>query len=119
MSEHPQPPRLRLPPKTVLAELDTLEETLDREASERSKLAREAKRKLIERHHVHAEAFAMARRLKAMEPTDRNAWLRHLAHYVEAFGLDKQLDLLDRPVSEAVGYMAQVGAVDGLGGRRA
>lgn len=112
-------PRVKLPPKTVLAELDTLEAQLEQDAAERAKQAREAKRKLIEKHHVHTEAFAMARKLKSMEPTERNAWLRHLAHYVEAFGLDKQLDLLERPVSESVDYMAQVGAVEGTGGRRA
>lgn len=105
----------KLPSKDALAQLDTLEEQIETEATERQKQQREAKRKLIEKHHVHPDAFAATRRLKAMEPAARNAWLKHFLHYVEAMGLDKQLDLFDVPVAEQIAAMSQAGAREGLG----
>lgn len=115
----PTPPEFKLPPKRAIAELDTLESTIEQDEAERAKQRREAKARIIEKHHVHPEAFALMRKLKAMEPVARNAFLRHLAHYVEVMGLDKQLDFFEPPVAEKVAHMAQVGAVEGLGGSRA
>src|SRR5262245_16709348 len=111
------PPDVKLPPKRALAELDTLETTIEADEVERAKSRREAKQRIIEKHHVHVGAFELTRRLKAMDPAARNAFLRHLAHYVEAFGLDKQLDFFEPPVAEKVAHMAQAGAVEGLGSR--
>lgn len=108
-------PNQKLPSKAALAELDTLEATLEQDADERAKLQREAKRRLIEKHHVHPEAFAMTRKLKAMDPVGRNAWLRHFLHYVRSLDLDKQLDLLEVPVADHIEAMGQAGAREGLG----
>lgn len=115
----PTPPDVKLPSKRALAELDTLESTIEQDEAERAKQRRETRQRFIEKHHVHVGAFELARKLKAMEPVARNAYLRHFAHYVEALGLDKQLDLFQPPVAEQVAHMAQAGAVEGLGGSRA
>ncbi len=111
------PPKAKLPSKRALAELDTLENTIEQDEAERAKQRRETKQRIIEKHHVHVGAFELTRKLKAMEPAARNAFLRHLAHYVEAFGLDKQLDFFEQSVSEAVTQMSQAGETVGLGGR--
>lgn len=111
------PPDVKLPSKRALAELDTLETTVEQDEAERAKQRRETKQRLIEKHHVHVPAFELTRRLKAMDPVSRNSFLRHLAHYVEAFGLDKQLDFFEPPVAEKIQHMAQAGHVEGLGGR--
>lgn len=118
MSEHAEPKNEKLPSKAALATLDTLEAELETDAAERSRMQREAKRKLIDKHRIHPEAFALTRRLKSMEPVDRNAYLRHFLHYVESFGLDKQLDFFEVPLAEAVASMSQAGHREGLGNSR-
>lgn len=108
----------KLPSREALAQLDTLEEELEKDQDERIKAQRESKARLIEKHRIHPAAFEQTRRLKAMEPAKRNEWLKHFLHYVEAMGLDKQLDLFDVPLTEQIAVMSQAGHREGLGQSR-
>lgn len=108
----------KLPSAEALAQLDTLDEDLEKDHAERVKQQREARRALIEKHRVHPDAFATMRKLKAMEPTHRVAWLKHFLHYVEALGLDRQMDLFDVPLTDQISAMSQVGHREGLGQSR-
>lgn len=115
MSEHPEPKQPKLPSKAALAMLDTLEADIERDHDEWQKAQRSKRQAHVEKNKIHPEAFALMRKLKSQDVAVRTEFLRHFLHYVEAFDLDKQLDLFDVPVAEQVAAMAQAGAREGLG----
>lgn len=107
-----------LPSIEALAQLDTLESEIEKDLDDRLRAQREAKSRLIEKHRIHTGAFELARKLKSMEPPKRHEWIKHMLHYLEAMGLDKQTDLFDVPLTEQIATMSQVGHREGLGQSR-
>ena len=98
--------KFRLPSKKDLAEYDTAAADLEAERSKLNQRGRDlAARYTIDRH-VHSDAFALAQRLKSMSPVDRNAFLKHFAHYVETFRLDAQADFFDASLQGKIAVLA-------------
>ena len=80
--------------------LDRLDTQLAQLEADRAELAREAKDLLKRAVGVHEGALALARKLKAMSPVQRAAYLTHLNHYVAVWRLDDQPDLFEPHIEE-------------------
>lgn len=92
-----------------LPSADVLKNLADRYDSETSDAAQAnqgigtLKKFAQKQHNVDWIAFKIAMRLRKMGETDRDARIRHLMHYIQAFGLANQDDLfLGNPLAGRV-----------------
>jgi len=92
-----------LPSADVLANLADKYDTETSDAAQANQGIGSLKKNAEKEHNVDWNAFKIAMRLRKMGDTDRAGRIRHLMHYIKAFGLADQDDLfLGNPMAGKV-----------------